>query len=183
MSPNPCLYSYPEKHWLHELMSGPGSPGSSPAAFLLLFIFRPHTFNFLVKLVSSRIPQVSRYDKNFPDQHLDNAETSHLFSSLLNAPWQTAGKGDPELHDTPVQPEEVRVVITPFALILGSQMPEKGNRKIVRHEQGIKRSQRTGPENKESEECGDPRTKEQIKPRTVLVCRNRKNRPLWTRSS
>ena len=128
MSPNPCLYSYPEKHWLHELMSGPGSPGSSPAAFLLLFIFRPHTFNFLVKLVSSRIPQVSRYDKNFPDQHLDNAETSHLFSSLLNAPWQTAGKGDPELHDTPVQPEEVRAVITPFPLRLGSQVSEKANR-------------------------------------------------------
>jgi len=44
-------------------------------------------------------------------------------------------------------------------------MPEKGNRQIVRHEQGIKRGQRIGPKNKEREGCGDPRRKEQIKPR------------------
>ena len=39
-----------------------------------------------------------------------------------------AGKGNPGPHDTPVQPEEARVVIAPFPLRPGSQMPEKGNR-------------------------------------------------------
>ena len=67
----------------------------------------------------------------------------------------------------PLQPEETRVVIAPFPLRLGSQMPEKGNRQIVRHEQGIKRGQRIGPKIKEREEYGDPRTKEQIKPKRV----------------
>ena len=30
------------------------------------------------------------------------------------------------------------------------------------------------------EDCGDPRTKEQIKPRRVLECRKGKTRPLWS---
>ena len=79
-----------------------------------------------------------------------------------------AGKGNPGPHDTPVQPEEARVVITPLVLRLGSQMPKKGNRSIVRHEQGINRGQRIGPKNKGREECGDTRTKKQVKPRRVL---------------
>ena len=33
---------------------------------------------------------------------------------------------------------------------------------MVRREQGIKRGQRIGPKNRERDECGDPRTKEQI---------------------
>ena len=44
-------------------------------------------------------------------------------------------------------------------------MPGKGDIQIVRHKQGIKKGQRTGPKIKEREECGDPRRKEQIKPR------------------
>jgi len=35
-----------------------------------------------------------------------------------------AGKGSPEPHDTPVQPEEARVVIVPLLLRLSSQMPK-----------------------------------------------------------
>ena len=46
----------------------------------------------------------------------------------VNAPWERAGKGNPEPHDAPVQPEEARVGITPLPLRLGSQMPEKGNK-------------------------------------------------------
>ena len=49
---------------------------------------------------------------------------------------------------------------------------------VVRHDQGINKDQRIGPKNKEKEVCGDPGTKEQIKPRRVLECRNRKTRPL-----
>ena len=45
----------------------------------------------------------------------------------LSSPWQRAGKGNPEPHDTPVQLEEAKAIITPFPLSLGSQMPEKGN--------------------------------------------------------
>ena len=37
-----------------------------------------------------------------------------LSSPSVNAPWQKAGKGNPEPHDAPVQPEEARVVICPF---------------------------------------------------------------------
>ena len=55
----------------------------------------------------------------FPNQHLDNAETSHLIthglsSPFVNAPRRRAGKGSPEPHDTPVQPEEARAVIALF---------------------------------------------------------------------
>ena len=100
-----------------------------------------------------------------------------LSSPSVNAPWQRAGKGNTEPHDAPVQPEEIRAVIAPFSLRLGSQMPEKEKREIVRHGQGIKRGQRIGPKNKVREECGDPRMKEQRKPRRVLECRNRKTRP------
>jgi len=39
---------------------------------------------------------------------------------------ERAGKGNPEPHDAPVQPDKARVVITPFPLRLDSQMPEKG---------------------------------------------------------
>ena len=67
----------------------------------------------------------------FPDQHLDSAETSHLIIpftliSLCKCSL-IAGKGNPEPHNAPVQPE-VRVVVAPFSLRLDSQMPEKGNR-------------------------------------------------------
>ena len=51
-----------------------------------------------------------------------------LSSPAVNAPRQRAGKGNPEPHNAPVQPEEARAVITPFPLRLGSQIPEKGNR-------------------------------------------------------
>ena len=44
----------------------------------------------------------------------------------------------------------------------------------------MKRGQRIGPKNKERVECGNPRTKEQIKPRKVLECRNRRTRHLLT---
>ena len=67
----------------------------------------------------------------FPDQHLDNAETNHLIIPWILIslhPDKEAGKGNPESHDTPVQPEEARVVMAPFSLRLGSQMAEKGNR-------------------------------------------------------
>ena len=88
-----------------------------------------------------------------------------LSSPSVNAPWERASKGNPEPHNAPVQAEEVRAVITPFPLRPGFQIPEMGNRQMVRREQGIKRGQRIGP--KRGEECGDPRTKEQIKPRRV----------------
>ena len=61
MSPNSCIFSHLEKHWHHEPMSGPGSPGSPWAAFLLLLIFGPCTFKFHVKFVSSRIQQISKW--------------------------------------------------------------------------------------------------------------------------
>ena len=37
------------------------------------------------------------------------------------------GKGNPEPHGAPAQPEEARAVIAPFSLKLDSQMCEKGN--------------------------------------------------------
>ena len=50
----------------------------------------------------------------------------HGLSSLsVNAPRQGAGKGNPELHYTPVQPEEARAVMASFPLRLGSQVPKK----------------------------------------------------------
>ena len=48
---------------------------------------------------------------------------------------------------------------------------------MVRHEQGIKGGQSIGPKSKEREQYGEPRTKEQIKLRRVLECRNRKTIP------
>ena len=52
---------------------------------------------------------------------------SHL--PVLMHPDREQAKGtNPEPHKASVQPEEARVVITPFPLRLGSQMPEKGNR-------------------------------------------------------
>ena len=40
-------------------------------------------------------------------------------------PDKEAGKGSPEPHDTPVQPEESRMVIAPLLLRLSSQMPKR----------------------------------------------------------
>ena len=57
-------------------------------------------------------------------------------------------------------------------------MPGKGDIQIVRHKQGIKKGQRTGPKIKEREECGDPRTKEQIKTKEGLGMQEWKNQTL-----
>ena len=105
-------------------------------AFLLLFIFGPRTFNFLVKFVSSRIQQIPKWyhNKNIPwptsRQCWNKSPLSfHGLSSLcINAPGQRPGQGNPEAHNTPVQPGEVRELTAPFPLRVDSQMPEKGNK-------------------------------------------------------
>ena len=61
MSPNSCTFSYLEKYYCHEPMCAPSSPGSPWTAFLLLLIFESCTFTFLVKFVSSRIQQISKW--------------------------------------------------------------------------------------------------------------------------
>ena len=55
-------------------MSGPGSPGCTSAAFLLLLIFGQYIFNILVKFVS---PSTST-TKISPGQCSDNTRTSCL---------------------------------------------------------------------------------------------------------
>ena len=52
-----------------------------------------------------------------------------LSSPSVNTPRQKTCKRNPEPHNTPVEPEEARAVITPSLLRLRPQMPEKENMK------------------------------------------------------
>ena len=85
------------------------------------------------------------------------------------------GKGNSDSHDTPAQPEEARVVIPPFFLQLESQMCEKGNGQIIRHEQGINKGQRIGLKNREGG-MWRPRDKRVDKTKEGLVMQEWKNK-------
>ena len=47
---------------------------------------------------------------------------------LHKCTWTETRPREPRAPDAPVQPEEVRELIAPFPLRLGSQIPEKGIR-------------------------------------------------------
>ena len=103
--------------------------------FLLILLFGPCIINTLSKFIFWKVQKIQfqmilqkGYQPVDTRTMLYRSWIYHAMSfcgvppSSLSIPWQRAGKGNPEPHDPPVQPEEVRGVIATFPLRLGSQM-------------------------------------------------------------
>ena len=98
-----------------------------------------------------------------------------LSSPSINAPWQSRQR-EPRAPWRLCSAWRSRSGLCPLFLETGFPNVWEG-KWVDRREQGINKGRRIGPKIKR-EICGDPGTKEQIKPRRVSECRNQKTTPL-----